>query len=260
MHPKKGYHLSEDIAEDAIAWLREQKAYAPDKPFFMYWAPGASHGPHQVMKEWADKYKGKFDDGWDAYRERTFVRAKAKGWIPQDAQLTPRPASMASWDSIPEAEKPFQRRLMEVFAGFTEHADVNAGKVIDEIERQGRLDNTLIFYIWGDNGSSSEGLNGTISEQLAQNGIPTKISQHIEALERARRPRCAGRPEDRQHVPRRLGLGRQHALPGHQAAWAPTSAAPASRWRCPGPSASRPTRRRGRSSTTSSTSCRRSTS
>ena len=89
---------------------------------------------------------------------------------------------MASWDSIPEAEKPFQRRLMEVFAGFTEHADYNAGRVIDEIEKQGKLDNTLIFYIWGDNGSSSEGLNGTISEQLAQNGIPTKISQHIEAL------------------------------------------------------------------------------
>jgi arylsulfatase A-like enzyme len=179
----KGYHLTEDIAQDAINWLREQNAYAPDKPFFMYWAPGASHGPHQITKEWADKYKGKFDDGWDQYRERTFERAKAMGWIPQNAQLTPRPASMASWDSIPEAEKPFQRRLMEIFAGFTEHADYNAGRVIDEIEKQGKLDNTLIFYIWGDNGSSSEGLNGTISEQLAQNGIPTTISQHIKALE-----------------------------------------------------------------------------
>ena len=166
-HLPKGYHLTDDIATDAIHWLREQKAYAPDKPFFMYWAPGASHGPHQVMKEWADKYKGKFDDGWDAYRERMFKNAKAKGWIPQDAELTPRPASMASWDSIPETEKPFQRRLMEVFAGFTEHADYNAGRIIDEIEKQGKLDNTLIFYIWGDNGSSSEGLNGTISEQLA---------------------------------------------------------------------------------------------
>ena len=148
----------------------------------MYWAPGAAHGPHQIFKEWADKYKGKFDDGWDKYRERTFARAKAMGWIPQDAQLTPRPATMASWDSIPESEKPFQRRLMEIFAGFAEHADYNAGKVIDEIEREGKLNNTLIFYIWGDNGSSSEGLNGTISEQLAQNGIPTTISQHIEAL------------------------------------------------------------------------------
>jgi arylsulfatase A-like enzyme len=182
-HLPKGYHLTDDIAQDAITWLREQKAYAPDKPFFMYWAPGASHGPHQVMKEWADKYKGKFDDGWDKYRERVFANAKAKGWIPQTAQLTPRPVSMASWDSIPEDEKPFQRRLMEVFAGFTEHADHNAGRVIDEIERQGKLDNTLIFYIWGDNGSSAEGLYGTISEQLAQNGIPTKISQHLDALE-----------------------------------------------------------------------------
>ena len=181
-HLPKGYHLTDDIASDAIKWLREQKAYAPDKPFLMYWAPGASHGPHQIMKEWADKYKGKFDDGWDKYRERTFARAKAKGWIPQTAQLTPRPESMASWDSIPEDEKPFQRRLMEVFAGFTEHADYNAGRVIDEIERQGKLDNTLIFYIWGDNGSSAEGLYGTISEQLAQNGIPTKISQHLDAL------------------------------------------------------------------------------
>ncbi|MBK7973720.1 MAG: arylsulfatase [Deltaproteobacteria bacterium] len=178
----EGYHFTEDIAEDAIRWLREQKALAPEKPFFLYWAPGASHGPHQVMKEWADKYKGKFDDGWDQYRERVFANAKAKGWIPQNAQLTPRPASMAAWDSIPEDEKPFQRRLMEVFAGFTEHADYNAGRVIDEIEKQGRLENTLIFYIWGDNGSSSEGLNGTISEQLAQNGIPTKISQHLAAL------------------------------------------------------------------------------
>jgi len=182
-HKPKGYHLTDDIATDAIKWLREQNAYAPDKPFLMYWAPGASHGPHQVMKEWADKYKGKFDSGWDAYRERAFKNAKAKGWIPENAQLTPRPASMASWESIPEDEKPFQRRLMEIFAGFTEHADYNAGRVIDEIERQGKLDNTLIFYIWGDNGSSSEGLNGTISEQLAQNGIPTTISQHLKALD-----------------------------------------------------------------------------
>jgi arylsulfatase len=180
---REGYHLTEDIADDAITWLREQRAYAPDKPFFMYWAPGASHGPHQVMKEWADRYKGKFDDGWDAYRERVFARAKERGWIPASAELTSRPASMAAWESIPEAEKPFQRRLMEVFAGFTEHADHHAGRVIDEIERQGLLDNTLIFYIWGDNGSSAEGLNGTISEKLAQNAIPTTIEQHLKALE-----------------------------------------------------------------------------
>jgi len=134
------------------------------------------------MKEWADKYRGKFDDGWDKYRERVFARQKQLGWIPQNAKLTPRPATLAAWDSIPESERPFQRRLMEVFAGFTEHADHNAGRVIDEIEKQGKLDNTLIFYIWGDNGSSAEGQNGTISELLAQNGIPTTIAQHTKAM------------------------------------------------------------------------------
>jgi arylsulfatase len=176
------YHLSEDLADDATKWLREQQAFAPDKPFFMYWATGASHGPHHVASEWADKYKGKFDAGWDTYRERAFARQKQLGWVPQDTKLTPRDPRMAAWDSIPDAEKPFQRRLMEVYAGFTEHADYNAGRVIDEIERQGRLDNTLIFYIWGDNGSSSEGQDGTISELLSLNSIDSKISQHITTM------------------------------------------------------------------------------
>jgi arylsulfatase A-like enzyme len=180
--PEQGYHLTEDIADDAISWLRSQKAFAPDKPFFMYWATGAVHGPHHIMKEWADQYKGKFDDGWDKYRERVFARQKQIGWIPQNAQLTPRPATLPAWDSIPEGEKPFQRRLMEVFAGFAAHADHHAGRIIAEIEKQGKLDNTLIFYIWGDNGSSAEGQNGTISELLAQNGIPTTIPQHIKAM------------------------------------------------------------------------------
>jgi arylsulfatase len=177
------YHLTEDLADNAIHWLREQEAFSPDKPFFMYWATGAAHGPHHIMKDWADKYKGKFDDGWDKYRERVFANAKAKGWIPQDTKLTPRPDTLPSWDSIPEEEKPFQRRLMEIFAGFTEHADYNAGRLLDELEQQGKLDNTLIFYVMGDNGSSAEGQNGTISELLAQNGIPTTIDQHIKALD-----------------------------------------------------------------------------
>jgi len=186
-HPKTSgghdyYHLSEDLADDAIHWLRQHKAYSPDKPFFMYWASGACHGPHHVPKEWADKYKGKFDDGWDTYRERVFANAKAKGWIPQSAQLTPRPATLAAWDDIPESERAFQRRLMEVFAGFTEHVDAQVGRVIDEVDRLGYRDNTLIFYIWGDNGASAEGQSGTISELLAQNGIPTTVEQHIAAL------------------------------------------------------------------------------
>jgi arylsulfatase len=181
--PEEGYHLSEDLADDAIDWLRRHKAFEADKPFLMYWASGAIHGPHHVMKEWADKYAGKFDDGWDAYRERVFERAKAKGWIPADCELTDRPPSLASWDSIPDDEKPFQRRLMEVAAGFAEHVDVQVGRLIDEVERLGYGDDTIIFYIWGDNGSSGEGQNGTISELLAQNGIPTTVPMHIQALE-----------------------------------------------------------------------------
>ncbi len=177
------YHLSEDLADDGITWLRQHKALAPDKPFFMYWASGASHGPHQVPKPWADKYKGKFDDGWDKYRERAFQRAKQLGWIPQNTKLTPRPATLPSWDSIPEDEKPFQRRLMEVFAGFTEHVDAQVGRIVDEIDRLGYGENTLILYIWGDNGASAEGQNGTISELLAQNGIPSTTQQQIKALD-----------------------------------------------------------------------------
>jgi len=176
------YHLSEDLADDAINWLQQHQACAPDKPFFMYWASGASHGPHQVPKEWADKYQGRFDDGWDKYRERVFRNAKAKGWIPQNARLTPRPDTLPAWESIPESEKPFQRRLMEVFAGFTEHVDAQVGRVVEEIDRLGYGDNTIIFYLWGDNGASAEGQAGTISELLAQNGIPSTVAQHINAL------------------------------------------------------------------------------
>jgi len=181
--PEEGYHLSEDIADDAIAWLRDHKALSPDKPFFMYWATGAIHGPHHVHKEWSDKYKGMFDSGWDVYREEALAGAKAAGWVPEDAELTPRPESLQGWDDIPDHQKPFQARLMEVCAGFGEHADVQAGRVVDELERLGYRDNTIVIYIWGDNGSSGEGQNGTISELLAQNMIPTTIDQHIAALD-----------------------------------------------------------------------------
>jgi arylsulfatase A-like enzyme len=135
--PEEGYHLSEDLAEDAISWLRTHRALEPDKPFFMYWASGCLHGPHQVMKEWADRYAGEFDDGWDAYRERATAGAKDKGWVPEAAELTPRHPQMPSWDSIPESQRPFQRRLMEVAAGFAEHCDVQVGRLVDEIDELG---------------------------------------------------------------------------------------------------------------------------
>lgn len=180
-HDEK-YHLTEDMADKAITWMRHHRAYSPDKPFLMYWTPGAAHGPHHIFQEWADKYKGKFDDGWDAYHQRVFERQKAIGWIPANAQNSPRPDGMPSWDSIPESQKPFQRRLMEIFAGFAEHADTQAGKLIDELERLGIRDNTLIFYIWGDNGGSAEGQQGSISELLAQNNIPNTIEEQLTAL------------------------------------------------------------------------------
>ena len=180
----ESYHLSEDLAQRAIDWLRKRQAFAPDRPFLLYWAPGAGHGPHQVGKAWSEKYKGKFNDGWDAYRERVFARQKQLGWIPADTQLTPRNPTMPGWDSIPDEQRAFQTRLMEVFAGFVEHVDVQAGKVIAELERQGIRDNTIVIYIFGDNGASAEGQNGTISELLAQNSIPNTVEQQLVALDK----------------------------------------------------------------------------
>ncbi|MDB6145601.1 MAG: arylsulfatase [Pseudomonas sp.] len=176
------YHLSEDLANQAVNWLQDQQTYAPNKPFFLYWTPGAVHGPHQVNAMWADKYKGKFDSGWDAYREQTFARQKALGFIPQDAVQTPRPAELPAWDSLSAEQKQYQARLMEVFAGYLEHADTQAGKVLDELEREGKRDNTLIFYVFSDNGASAEGMEGTLNELLAQNGIPVNKDQQLKVL------------------------------------------------------------------------------
>ena len=181
-HDEK-YHLTEDMAAQAITWLKKHRAFSPDKPFFMYWAPGGVHGPHQVFQEWTDKYKGKFDQGWDKLREEIFARQKQLGWVPASAELTPRAPTMPSWDSIPESERPFQLRLMEIYAGFCEHTDAQVGKLVDYLDQIGQRENTIIFYIWGDNGSSAEGQNGSISELLAQNQIPNTIAQQIKALD-----------------------------------------------------------------------------
>ena len=189
------YHLSEDLADKAISWLRKHEAFAPDAPFFMYWASGAAHGPHHIFKDWADKYKGQFDDGWDAYRERTFARQKEKGWIPSDAQLTPRADTLQGWDEIPEDQRPFQRRLMEVFAGFLEHVDAQVDRILDELDRLGKADNTVVIYIFGDNGSSAEGQKGSISELLAQNNIPNSVEEQMAALEKLGGIEALGSPK-----------------------------------------------------------------
>jgi arylsulfatase A-like enzyme len=165
------YHFTEDMAGKAMDWIKAQKAIYPDKPFFIYWAPGATHAPHQVPQEWIDKYKGQFDDGWDKLRERTFARQKELGVIPADAELTARPAEIPAWDDMPEELKPVLRRQMETYAGFLEHTDHNVGKLVDLLERAEILDDTLIFYILGDNGASAEGtLNGTFNEMINFNG------------------------------------------------------------------------------------------
>ncbi|WP_083241450.1 arylsulfatase [Methyloceanibacter stevinii] len=181
-HGKADYHFTEDMTDKAVTWMRQVHALQPDKPFLLYWAPGASHGPHHIFKEWADKYAGKFDAGWDQMRDEIFARQKKLGWIPENTDLTPRPDTLAAWSDVPEDQRAFQLRLMEVFAGYTEHADTQAGRLLETLEDLGIRENTLIFYVWGDNGSSAEGQNGTISELLAQNGIETEIKDHIETM------------------------------------------------------------------------------
>jgi arylsulfatase len=170
--PEEGYHLTEDLADHAIGWIRSQKALMPDRPFFVYFAPGATHAPHHVPKEWADKYAGKFADGWDAQRERTFARQKELGVIPADAELTSRHDEIPAWDDMPADLKPVLEREMEVYAGFLEHTDHHVGRVLDAIEDLGVLENTLIYYIIGDNGASAEGtLNGAFNEMANFNGM-----------------------------------------------------------------------------------------
>ena len=170
--PEEGYHLTEDLTDRAIGWVRTQKALMPDKPFFMYFAPGATHAPHHVPKEWADKYKGRFDDGWDVQRERTFARQKELGVIPADADLTVRHAEIAAWDDMPAELKPVLAREMEVYAGFLEHTDYHVGRLIDAVEDLGVLGDTLVYYIIGDNGASAEGtMNGAFNEMANFNGM-----------------------------------------------------------------------------------------
>jgi arylsulfatase A-like enzyme len=169
--PEEGYHLTEDLADHAIGWVRSQKALMPDKPFFMYFAPGATHAPHHVPKEWIDRYQGQFAHGWDRQRELTFARQKELGVIPADAELTERHAEIPAWDDMADELKPILEREMEIYAGFMEHTDHHLGRLIDALADLGILDDTLIYYIIGDNGASAEGtLNGTFNEIINFNG------------------------------------------------------------------------------------------
>jgi arylsulfatase A-like enzyme len=177
--PEQGYHLSEDLTTKAIQWIRQQKALMADKPFFTYFAPGATHAPHHVPKEWADKYKGQFDQGWDTLREETFARQKQLGVIPADCQLTGRHPEIPAWDTITAEMKPILARQMEVYAGFLEHTDHHVGRLIDALQDLEILEDTLIYVIIGDNGASAEGsLQGCFNEMAPLTGFA-----HLETAE-----------------------------------------------------------------------------
>jgi len=169
--PEEGYHFTADMTDRSIDWIRQQKALMPDKPFFVYYAPGATHAPHHVPKEWSDRYQGKFDEGWDAQRERTLARQKELGVIPADAELTARPEEIPAWDEMPDDLKPVLARQMEVYAGFLEHTDYHVGRLLDAMGAMDVLDDTLIYVIVGDNGASAEGTpNGCFNEIAVLNG------------------------------------------------------------------------------------------
>jgi arylsulfatase len=169
--PEEGYHFTEDMTDKAIGWIRQQKALMGDKPFFVYFAPGATHAPHHVPEEWSAKYKGKFDQGWDKLREETFARQQKLGVIPPEAKLTDRHEEIPAWDDIPDALKPVLSRQMEVYAGFLEHTDHHVGRLMDALEDLGVLEDTLVYYIIGDNGASAEGdIHGSFNELINLNG------------------------------------------------------------------------------------------
>src|SRR5262245_8998987 len=203
--PEEGYHFMEDMTDKAIAWIGQQRALMPDKPFFVHFAPGATHAPHHVPKEWADKYKGKFDKGWDALREETLARQKALGVVPPDCRLTARHKEIPAWDEMPEDLKPVLRRQMEVYAGFLEYTDHHVGRLLDSLSAIDALDDTLVYYIIGDNGASAEGtLHGTFNEMINFNGMaaletPAFLNARIDKL---------GGPESYNHY----AVGWAHAM------------------------------------------------
>jgi arylsulfatase len=194
-----------DMTDKAIIWSRQQKSLAPDRPFFMYFAPGATHAPHHVPADWIAKQKGRFDQGWDAVRDETFARQKELGVVPAEAVLTERPAEIPAWDDMPAELKPVLARQMEVYAAFLEFADHHVGRLISSLEADGLLDDTFVYYIIGDNGASAEGsLNGTFNEMTYFNKAsaletPEFLIEHLDKF---------GGPESYNH----FAVGWAHAM------------------------------------------------
>src|SRR5262247_4090156 len=178
------YHLTTDIANHAIAWVRKVKSIAPDRPYFLYVATGATHAPHHTPPEWVAKFKGQFDAGWDVYREQTLERQKKLGVVPKDTQLTERSKGLPAWDSLNADQKRLYARMMEIFAGFGSHVDHEMGRVVDAVKRLPDADNTLIIYIAGDNGASAEGgLEGSVNVNLIDTGSTEKWQDNLKVLD-----------------------------------------------------------------------------
>jgi len=185
-----GYHLTEDLADKAISWVRQVTSIAPDRPYFLYVAPGANHSPHHAPAEWIEKFRGQFDEGWDTYRQQTFERQKRLGVVPPNTRLTERSEGLPAWDSLNAGQKKVYARMMEVFAGFAAHVDHHMGRVIDAVQALPNADNTIIIYIVGDNGASAEGgLEGSINENLFFNGFPEKWEENLEHIDEIGGPR-----------------------------------------------------------------------
>ena len=194
--PEEGYHFMADMTDKAINWIRYSKAVAPQKPLLAYFAPGAAHAPHHSPREWRDKFKGKFDAGWDVVREETYKRQLAMGIIPPDTQLTPRPEWVQPWDSLTADEKKLYAAFMENFAGYLAYTDAECGRLLQAVRELPDGDNTLIFYIVGDNGASSEGgFTGTTNEVMNLNGIPSRLEDNMKIID------DIGGPDTEPHYP-----------------------------------------------------------
>jgi arylsulfatase len=179
------YHFLDDMTDEAIAWMKFQNALQPDKPFFVYYAPGATHAPHHVPKEWIEKHKGQFDQGWDNMREEILARQIEKGISPGGTQLTEKPSAIPNWDDLSEDEKTLFKHQAEVFAAFIDYTDHHVGRLVDAVEEIGEMDNTLIFFIYGDNGTSSEGgRNGMFSEMTYFNGVQEKVEDMLKKMDK----------------------------------------------------------------------------
>ena len=178
------YHFTTDMTNQAITWVRSQQSLTPNKPFFIYYATGATHAPHQVPADWVDRHKGKFDEGWDAYREQTLARQIELGVVPPGTEMAPKPDDIVDWDTLSEDQQRLYARQMEIFAAFAEHTDNEVGRLVDVIEAMGEMDNTLFIYVFGDNGSSAEGgLNGTFNETIVLNGLPDPVEDQLQYMD-----------------------------------------------------------------------------